>query len=119
MDYSEGSIELAKRVERQRRENGWRGADDDDEDEDDEEDASEKDAQAVSWRTADLLRDDLNEQWDLVLDKGTFDALALSSEPVEGDGRLPSAIYPEKIAKLVKPGGFFLITCACYSLVRF
>jgi hypothetical protein len=41
----------------------------------------------VSWRTGDLLRDDFEgEVWDLVLDKGTFDALCLSSDPVE-EGR--------------------------------
>lgn len=112
VDYSEGSVELAKKVEEQRRANGWRGADDDDDEEDDEEiSAAEVDDRPVSWRTVDLLRSTLSEQWDLVLDKGTFDALALSSEPVEGDGRLPSVIYPERIAKLVKPGGYFLITC--------
>lgn len=65
---------------------------------------------------------EIDEPWDLVLDKGTFDALALSQETISvpkrnQDGtedleqRLPSAVYPEKVSELVKKGGFFLITC--------
>lgn len=65
---------------------------------------------------------EIDEPWDLVLDKGTFDALALSQETIpvsrvnaegkeEVEQRLPSAVYPEKVAQLVKKGGFFLITC--------
>lgn len=71
----------------------------------------------VDWRTADLLRHDFaGEQWDLVLDKGTYDAIALSDEPViEKGGRLPSVVYPEQAAKLVKLGGFFLITSCNFT----
>jgi hypothetical protein len=65
---------------------------------------------------------EIDEPWDLVLDKGTFDALALSQETIpvpkrnqdgteELEQRLPSAVYPEKVSELVKKGGFFLITC--------
>lgn len=132
VDYSEGSVELAKRVEQMRRENGWKGADDysdsesEDEDEEEEtvataeregEEAQEEEGQ-VTWRQVDLLDSSFqpSEKWDLVLDKGTFDALALSQEPVEGDSRLPSVVYPEKVAGLVKPGGFFLITCESLRL---
>ncbi|GHJ86912.1 hypothetical protein NliqN6_3314 [Naganishia liquefaciens] len=71
-------------------------------------------------------RQDINEPWDLVLDKGTFDALALSQETipiprVKQDGsevteqRLPSAVYPEKVAQLVRKGGFFLITSCNFT----
>ncbi|GFZ51969.1 hypothetical protein JCM24511_09739 [Saitozyma sp. JCM 24511] len=71
----------------------------------------------VEWRTADLLRKDFaGEQWDLVLDKGTFDALALSQEVVEeSGGRLPSIVYPERVSRLVKKGGFFLITSCNFT----
>jgi hypothetical protein len=68
------------------------------------------------WLTADLLRNDLPDQWDLVLDKGTFDALCLSQEPVtEKGGRLPSVVYPEQVARLVKEGGYFLITSCNFT----
>jgi SAM-dependent methyltransferase len=48
--------------------------------------------------------------WDMLLDKGTFDAIALGEK--DESGRSPAARYPERIAKLLKPGGRFLITCA-------
>ena len=47
--------------------------------------------------------------WDLLLDKGTFDAIALGDR--EEDGRSPAARYPERVVGLLKDGGFFLITC--------
>jgi hypothetical protein len=121
IDYSEASIELAKGVERARKEQGPPSDSDDSEDDSLEEQQEERreatptliDEGAVDWRVADLLRHDFaGETWDLVLDKGTYDALALSDDLVEEEGgRLPSAVYPEKVAKLVSKGGFFLITC--------
>jgi len=69
----------------------------------------------VEWRQGDLLRDNIEDKWDLVLDKGTFDALALSNEVVDGNGRLPSIVYPERIARLVREGGFFLITSCNFT----
>ncbi|KAL7419456.1 Protein-lysine N-methyltransferase efm4 [Cryptotrichosporon argae] len=137
VDYSEGSVRLARSVEAARREAIARGEleeenssdeGEDDEDEDEDEDGDEDGRQrwqagetvanpaTVSWRQADLLRDDLGETFDLVLDKGTYDALALSAEPVrEAAGRLPSAVYPRQVARLVRPGGFFLITSCNFT----
>lgn len=48
--------------------------------------------------------------WDLVLDKGTFDAMALAKKDEHGNA--PSDAYAERIARILKPGGYFLITCA-------
>lgn len=104
IDYSDGAIELARGVEASRR----AALDDDDED-------VVRNEVEIGWRQGDFLRDTIDEEWDLVLDKGTFDALALSDKVVEGDGRLPSRVYPEKVARLVREGGVFLITSCNFT----
>lgn len=115
-DYSAGSVTLAQEIEasqRQALEEGDFG-DSDDEDEDEDEEGKVVNDVTTDWRQVDLLRHDFQgEQWDLVLDKGTFDALCLSEEQV--DGRLPSQVYPEQVAKLVKDDGFFLITSCNFT----
>jgi EEF1A lysine methyltransferase 2 len=75
----------------------------------------------ISFEVFDIIHDSpqttpwWNSQsgFDLVLDKGTFDAISLSSETIS----LPNSVskkvfevYPEKVSALVKPGGYFLIT---------
>lgn len=105
-DYSAGSITLSKEVEASRRQALAEG--DYDEEEEVVNDVT------TDWREVDLLRKDFRgEEWDLVLDKGTFDALCLSEETI--DGKLPSQIYPEQVAKLVRQGGFFLITSCNFT----
>lgn len=47
--------------------------------------------------------------WDLLLDKGTFDAIALGEK--DEIGRSPAVNYPGRVQKLLAPGGYFLITC--------
>ena len=135
IDYSAGALELAKGVEEARRKaladgsyESPEGSEDDGEDED--ADADERgdtraggskqrvinDVPSVDWRVGDLLRDDIRGQWDLVLDKGTYDALCLSNISIdETGGRLPSQAYPEKVARLVRDGGFFLITSCNFT----
>ena len=77
IDYSLGSTRLSQSIERNRRETLS--------DEIDEEEEVINPVE-VDWRTGDLLRDETQEEWDLVLDKGTFDALCLSQEGVEEKG---------------------------------
>lgn len=57
------------------------------------------------------------EGWDLLLDKGTYDAIALGEK--DADGKSPVAGYPARVSKLLKDGGHFLITCVCFQFPSF
>jgi SAM-dependent methyltransferase len=106
IDYSAGAVALGQSIEAARRESL--------EDDMDVDDVANP--VTCEWRQGDLLRDEIGETWDLVMDKGTFDALALSQDAVEGtEGLLPSRVYPQRIARLVRPGGFFLITSCNFT----
>jgi len=78
-----------------------------------------KGCQGVRFKVCDFLREEVppaprpGERWDLVLDKGTFDAIALGER--EEDGRSPAAHYPERVVRLLKDGGFFLITSCNFT----
>ena len=80
------------------------------------------DAKHITFDICDFLRhypppldgkpigfDAAHATWDLVLDKGTFDAIALSER--RSDGHIPANDYPPRIGEVVKPGGYFLIVC--------
>jgi EEF1A lysine methyltransferase 2 len=95
IDYSEGAVRLSKMV------------------------AASKDGEDISFNRCDFLTEDppklphmdANELavWDLLLDKGTYDAIALGHKDEQGNS--PAARYPTRAARLIKPGGYFLITC--------
>lgn len=101
LDYSEQSIALARRLKKQFVVAG----------------ASAEASETLAFWIFDVTHDDpttaswwptSNGGFDLVLDKGTFDAISLSSE-THSDRRI-AELYPQKVATLVRPGGFFLIT---------
>lgn len=50
--------------------------------------------------------------WDLLLDKGTYDAIALADQALRGE---PLKLYPERVSKALKKGGFFLITSCNFT----
>ncbi|KAK3357069.1 S-adenosyl-L-methionine-dependent methyltransferase [Lasiosphaeria hispida] len=99
VDYSERSVKLAVAVgegRAGREEDGGGGQ--------------------VEFRVWDVLRGDFavvpslsGAGWDLVLDKGTFDAVSLSDER-DGRGRRICEGYGERVVRLLRPGGKFLVT---------
>lgn len=87
VDYVESAVELAKRIdEREGRGVGFKVWD------------------CVAGDVAEVL-DEGGEKWDVVLDKGTFDAIGLAE-----DGRRAEDGYLERAKKLVKMGGLLVIT---------
>lgn len=111
IDYSEKSIALAKQIsEQQQQQQG---------------DEGEGGEGVVEFAVWDLLRGDYHNNndedgvtilsgetlngWDVVLDKGTFDAISLSEEKDE-QGRRICERYKARVLPLVKRGGLFLVT---------
>jgi SAM-dependent methyltransferase len=56
-----------------------------------------------------LRRESQIDVWDLLLDKGTYDAIALGEKDEKGHS--PVVGYPSRVTRLLRPGGYFLITC--------
>lgn len=97
VDYSERSVEFAKRIA---------------------EDKYVGENRRIEFKWWDLMNQDPAgvvldghnvEGWDVVLDKGTFDAISLSEEQ-DGQGRRICEGYKEKVVPLVRRGGIFLVT---------
>lgn len=97
IDYSAGAVKLAKEI------------------------ALKHDGSDITFSECDFLNDDpqapqdapdgRKDVWHLLLDKGTYDAIALGEKDEEG--RLPTWSYPSRVSRLLKPGGYFLIACTC------
>jgi len=100
IDYSQGSVKLAQSIA------ATRGGDN------------------ISFRLCDFLKEDpptlpsmpqssSADLWDLILDKGTFDAIALMED--DHRGMAPADGYPTKVTRLLRPGGYFLITSCNFT----
>jgi SAM-dependent methyltransferase len=87
-------------------------------------DARDGSARDVRFEVCDFLTEDLPasllperedkwEGWDLVLDKGTLDAIALGDK--DEQGRSPAWAYPSRLAPLIRPNGIFLVTSAWFA----
>ncbi|EKG17122.1 Methyltransferase type 12 [Macrophomina phaseolina MS6] len=97
VDYSAKSVELARQIGRQRRAGG-----------------QSEHVLDVRFEEWDILGQEPEKEWlgdgfDVVLDKGTFDAISLSAE-TDAQGRRIFESYREKVEPLIKPGGLLLIT---------
>ncbi|KIV85492.1 hypothetical protein PV11_01183 [Exophiala sideris] len=122
VDYSRQSVELARKLARQ-----YISSSGSDGDEDPNADSSTNSRTGgtgegvISFEILDLIHDTPSEQewwpeggFDLVLDKGTFDAISLSSatvtNPATNSERRICEMYPAKVLEMVRPGGFLLVT---------
>ncbi|EPT05563.1 hypothetical protein FOMPIDRAFT_1155361 [Fomitopsis schrenkii] len=106
LDYSADAVKLARAIALSKAQEG---------------DASGEGPDMITFIECDFLAEDVPPlhseaapaTWDLVLDKGTFDAMALAGQDVRGvniaDG------YPSRIGRAVKPGGYFLITSCNFT----
>jgi len=120
VDYSSQSIELARRLGRQYL--NITSATTSSSSAESAPDESNTKPRNITFETLDLIHDDpVSQPWwptaggfDLVLDKGTFDAISLSSstvhDPASNTVRRVCELYPDKVARMVRPGGFLLIT---------
>ena len=129
VDYSERSVEFARRIGAERRR---RQREEEDEDEattsttttttnEGKEGKEQVIPPPVEFAIHDLLADNNSSSsppplvarpagWDVVLDKGTFDAISLSAGVDARTGRRVAESYRDRVLPLVRPGGLFLVT---------
>jgi len=101
VDYSAASIKLARQIE-------WRRVQERPDSE------AVESSTPISFEEHDILSRTLPSQmlrggFDVVLDKGTFDAISLSSER-DVAGRRVCETYCSSVERLVRDGGLFIIT---------
>jgi EEF1A lysine methyltransferase 2 len=93
VDYSEASVSLARKIAEQRRD-------------------EQGDPGALRFECWDLLEaaagDWLGDGFDIVLDKGTFDAISLMGS--QNEPTHPCQRYRQRVAPLVRPGCFLIVT---------
>ena len=135
MDYSIGSVRLARELQRLRIHSAYLGGSSDSEDDDDDDEqpgeaadtdtgADDSDIRFEEWdilSSTDPLSDSSTGgtlDWfpyaqggfDIVLDKGTFDAVSLCDEVDGAAQRRVCERYPAVARRLVRRGGFLVVT---------
>lgn len=98
VDYSEKSIEFARRIAADGKEEG-----------------EEREIEWVKWDIMkeapkpEVLNGEQENGWDIVVDKGTFDAISLSEER-DAEGKRICEGYRERVLGLVRRGGVAVVT---------
>ena len=103
LDYSQASVRLARQIQDARRREAQSEHDEHGQDHDDD----------IRFLQCDVLESDVDgalvDAFNIVLDKGTFDAVSLSNEAVDERGRRGCEVYAERIARLMKPDAFLVV----------
>lgn len=118
VDYSAQAVDLARRIAEQRRSSSSPSSS-----------SSSSGPSELRFETWDLLTQAPSRSWlgpegkgfDVVLDKGTFDAISLMPRPAstaeeekgEEQGEHPCTIYRSKVLPLVRPERGFLVITSC------
>lgn len=113
VDYSDKSIALARKLHTQYASSSSASTP--------PSDVPAVDMSNIDFHVLDIITDSPSAQtwwpqsgFDLVLDKGTFDAISLSSstvfDPSTNAERRICELYPSKVLAMVKPDGFLLVT---------
>ncbi|KAI0901522.1 putative S-adenosylmethionine-dependent methyltransferase of the seven beta-strand family [Annulohypoxylon nitens] len=111
VDYSQQSIQFARRLSQARTSPDSSSDPDSPRDEkEDEEEIAFLEHDILQTSPAALLAGPQAQGWDVVLDKGTFDAISLSSETDPATGRRIAESYRSRITPLVRENGLFLVT---------
>ncbi|KAI0331915.1 S-adenosyl-L-methionine-dependent methyltransferase [Cubamyces sp. BRFM 1775] len=119
VDYSADAVKLAQTIGKSKAASAQSESNDTD---DGAESSPLSKADKITFAACDFLQDEVPRLqgmesgvavWDLVLDKGTFDAIALAEK--DESGRSPADGYPARIGRVVKPGGYFLITSCNFT----
>jgi SAM-dependent methyltransferase len=113
VDYSAASLKLARQVGEIRALSSSRTVDDDDDEEEGDEQTKVEHI-PVHFEEYDIftpkaLQHAPSAGFDIVLDKGTFDAISLSAE-TDTSGRRLCESYCSQIKPLIREGGLFIIT---------
>ncbi|KAH8665002.1 S-adenosyl-L-methionine-dependent methyltransferase [Tricladium varicosporioides] len=101
VDYSEKSVEFARRIAEEKLVAQ-------------EISPSKREIEFIHWdimsqTPSSILTGAQSSGWDVVLDKGTFDAISLSEE-TDSNGRRICEGYKEKVVPLIREGGILLVT---------
>jgi SAM-dependent methyltransferase len=101
VDYSATSVQLATQIERTRRERSQQADDDE----------ITGSLASIEFQEFNILSANasVSRQFDVMLDKGTFDAISLSSE-LDSQGRRTSEQYRSRIKPFLRKCGLFIIT---------
>ncbi|KAI1144396.1 putative S-adenosylmethionine-dependent methyltransferase of the seven beta-strand family [Hypoxylon sp. FL0543] len=99
VDYSRKSVEFARRIAESRHSDG-----------DDGQPIEFLEHDILQTPSSALLTGSQSRGWDVVLDKGTFDAISLSSETDPATGHRVAESYKSRITPLVRENGLFVVT---------